>query len=237
MQAKKVIFIIVEGPTDEDALGVIFQRYFDKNTVRVKVIHGDITTERRVNASNILNHIKDIVQKSLKEYKLHKKDLQRIIHLADMDGTFIPEAAIVYDENALKPIYSTTSIKTDKTDALICRNHQKQENLTKLCSTHFIWNDIPYSIFYLSSNLDHVLYNELNLTDKEKEMKAIQFSDKYINDIPAFIEFIRNSYFAIVDEYSLSWRFIMKDLHSLERYSNLGICFGTENDSNMEENV
>ena len=36
MPAKKVVFVIVEGPTDEDALGVIFQRFFDKNTVRVK---------------------------------------------------------------------------------------------------------------------------------------------------------------------------------------------------------
>ena len=36
MPAKKVIFVIVEGPTNEDALGAIFQRFFDKNMVREK---------------------------------------------------------------------------------------------------------------------------------------------------------------------------------------------------------
>jgi len=34
--SKRVVFVIVEGPTDEDALGVLFEKYFDKNTVRVK---------------------------------------------------------------------------------------------------------------------------------------------------------------------------------------------------------
>ena len=126
MPAKKVIFVIVEGPTDEDALGVIFQRFFDKNTVRVKVIHGDITTERQINASNILNHITETVQQSLKEYKLHKTDLLRVIHLVDTDGAYIPDSAIIFDEHAIKPEYSTTNIKTANPEGLIQRNQKKR---------------------------------------------------------------------------------------------------------------
>ncbi len=235
MPAKKVVFVIVEGPTDEDALGVIFQRFFDKNTVRVKVIHGDITTERQVNTSNILSHIKDTVQQSLKEYKLRKTDLLRIIHLVDTDGAYVPDSAIVFDEQAIKPFYSTTTIKTAHPEGLIQRNQQKKENLTKLHSTRYIWKDIPYSIFYLSSNLEHALYNETNLTDEEKEMKALQFAEKYVNDISAFKAFIRESEFAVVDGYHSSWSFIKQGLHSLERHSNLGICFDTENTSDNEE--
>lgn len=44
----------------------------------------------------------------------------------------------------------------------------------------------------MSCNLDHVLYNLQNASDKEKED---------------------------------SWKFIKGGKHSLERYSNLGLCF------------
>lgn len=225
MAAKKVVFLIVEGPTDEDALGVIFQRFFDKNTVRVKVIHGDITTDRRVNDSNILNCLKETVQKSLNEYRLRKTDLLRIIQLTDTDGAFIPDSAIVYDENAESPVYSTENIKTNNVEGLILRNQRKRANLIKLSGTRNIWKDIPYSVFYMSCNLDHALYNGLNLTDEEKEEKATQFAEKYKDDIPAFLTFIRESGFAVVDDYISSWSFIQQELHSLERYSNVGICF------------
>lgn len=45
MKRKKVVLIIVEGPSDEEALGAILSRYFDENEVRVYVRRGDITTE------------------------------------------------------------------------------------------------------------------------------------------------------------------------------------------------
>ena len=233
MPAKRVVFVIVEGPTDEDALGVIFQRYFDKNTVRVKVIHGDITTERNVNPSNILNHITEVVQQSLKEYKLHKTDLLRVIHLADTDGAFIPDSSIFFDKQAINPVYSTTYIKTTNPSGLIQRNQQKRTNLSKLHSTQYVWKDIPYSIFYLSSNLEHALYNELNLTDEEKEAKALQFAKKYINDIPAFIDFVCNSDFSVINDYLDSWLFIEQNLHSLERHSNIGLCFSEKRTSDI----
>ena len=40
MTRKKIVFIIVEGPSDDEALGVIFSRAFDKNAVYVEVMHG-----------------------------------------------------------------------------------------------------------------------------------------------------------------------------------------------------
>ncbi len=227
MSAKKVVLIIVEGPTDEDALGVIFENYYDKETVRVKVIHGDITTENQVSVSNILNRITEIVQQSLKEYKLRKTDLLRVIHLVDTDGTFIPDVAIAFDEKANNPFYTLTEIKTNSPEKIKQRNQQKKSNLIKLHTTKYIWKDIPYSIYYLSCNLDHALYNKLNLTDEEKEQFALRFAKKYRNDIPAFIEFVCNSDFAVIDDYLSSWSFIKQDLHSLERHTNIGLSFKT----------
>ena len=217
--------VIVEGPTDEDALGVIFQRYFDKNIVHVKVIHGDVTTKRMVNSSNILNCITEILKQTLSEYKLHKTDLLKVIHIVDTDGAFIPDSAVAYDEHARKPLYSPIRIKTNNVEGLIKRNQQKKENLTKLYSTKFVWKDIPYSVFYMSSNLEHALYNKLNLTDEEKEENAIQFAKKYRNNIPMFLMYIRDSDFSVINDYLTSWVYIKKDLHSLERHTNVGLCF------------
>lgn len=225
MSAKKVVLIIVEGPTDEDALGVIFERFFDKETVRVKVVHGDITTEKLVTSTNILNRITEIVQQSLKEYKLHKTDLQRVIHLVDTDGAFVPDSAVIFDEHAAKPFYTLTEIKTAHRDGILLRNNQKKENLEKLHTTKHIWKDIPYSVFYLSSNLEHALYDKLNLSDEEKEQYALQFYRRYKDDIPSFIDFICNSDFSVVDGYLPSWGYIKKDLRSLERHTNIGLCF------------
>lgn len=225
MSAKKVVLIIVEGPTDEDALGVLFERFFDKETVRVKVVHGDITTKKQVNSSNILNRITEIVKQSLKEYKLRKTDLQRVVHLVDTDGVFVPESAVVYDEQSAKPFYTLTEIKTAHRDGILLRNNQKKANLEKLHTTKHIWKDIPYSVFYLSSNLDHALYNKHNLSDEEKEQYALQFVNRYKDDMPSFIQFICNSDFSVIDGYLPSWIYIKNNLRSLERHTNLGLCF------------
>lgn len=232
--SKRVVFVIVEGPTDEDALGVLFERYFDKNTVRVKVVHGDITSERLVNSSNILNHIADILKKSLKEYKLQKTDLLRVIHLVDTDGAFVPDSAVVCDANHERPYYTETEIKTANPEGVIIRNQKKRANLTKLHNAQSIWG-IPYSVYFMSCNLDHALYDKMNLTDDEKEKEALQFARKYKNDLPKFIEFANKSSFSVVDDYLSSWSFIKQGLHSLERYSNIGLCFHDQEPSEEKE--
>lgn len=44
-KAKKVIFVIVEGPTDKDALSSVLKQIFSSAEVHFHVIRGDITTE------------------------------------------------------------------------------------------------------------------------------------------------------------------------------------------------
>lgn len=43
MNEKKVVVFIVEGPSDEAALGSIFKEFFSGNEVRFVVVYGDIT--------------------------------------------------------------------------------------------------------------------------------------------------------------------------------------------------
>ena len=45
MNEKKVIAVIVEGPSDEAALGSILKEYFSSAEIQFVVVHGDITTK------------------------------------------------------------------------------------------------------------------------------------------------------------------------------------------------
>lgn len=47
MSEKKVIAVIVEGPSDENAIGGILKEYFSSEEVQFAVVHGDITTNVR----------------------------------------------------------------------------------------------------------------------------------------------------------------------------------------------
>ena len=42
MSEKKVIVVIVEGPSDENAIGGILKEYFSTDEVQFAVVHGDI---------------------------------------------------------------------------------------------------------------------------------------------------------------------------------------------------
>lgn len=226
MSRKKIIFVIVEGPSDEEALGVLINRIYDSNAVYVQVMHCDITTEPDVRASNVVAKIGDIVKKYAgRTFK--PGDFSRIIHIADTDGAFIPDDAVVEDAAERKPLYSVTEIRTQGKRGIESRNLRKRECLNRLSSTSQIWN-IPYQIYYMSCNLDHALYGKLNSTDDEKEADAFAFAKRYRNDIPSFIKYISESDFSVAGSYPQSWQYIREGLHSLERHTNFGLCFRSE---------
>lgn len=229
MARKKFVFVIVEGETDEDAIALQFERYFNSSQVVVHVEHGDITSDIGHSASNIVSKVQDrIKQHQGTVYKpLH---YEKIIHIVDTDGAFIPPENISDNQTAEKLIYSLTDIQTASKDDLINRNRRKSANLEKLSQQKEI-GKIPYQVYYMSSNLDHVLHDKQNLTPREKVRYASDFSRKYRGDLDGFIDFIMHSEFSVVEEYVSSWNFVKESVHSLQRYSNLGILFQQEDEN------
>lgn len=232
MKRKKVVLVIVEGPSDEEALGPVLNNYFDKDRVYVHTHHGDITTEKGNKCSNIISKVNECVKQCMRQYPFKRSDFKRIIHVVDMDGAFIPDNAIVEDKDAYKPIYTEEIIRTNHPEGIVKRNAQKRENINRLIPTSIIGN-IPYQIYYMSSNLDHVLYNKLNSTDVEKESDANDFAIKYKDDLIGFKSFIQESDFSVNQDFMDSWNYIKQGNHSLERHTNFGLCL--ENDGNMQE--
>ena len=226
MPRKKIVFVIVEGPSDEEALGVLLNRIYDSKAVYVQVMHCDITTELDVNTSNVVAKIGDVVKKYAgRTFK--SGDFSRIIHITDTDGAFIPDDAVVEDAAAVKPLYSATEIRTQRKSGIENHNLRKRECLNRLSSASRIWG-VPYQIYYMSCNLDHALYGKLNSTDDEKESDSFAFAKKYRDDIPGFMKLISESDFSVAGNYPQSWQYIREGLHSLERHTNFGLCFQEE---------
>lgn len=224
MTRKKIIFVIVEGPSDEDALGVVLQRLYGTSTVYVHVMHRDITTEKGVNPSNIIAKIGNEIREYARHMHFRNIHFKEIIHIIDTDGAYISNENILEDMEAIDPVYSPMNIRTCNKQGIEDRNRRKCENIDTLCTCKKIWS-LPYRIFYMSCNLDHVLYNKLNSSDKEKEIDSLKFAKYYIDKIPEFFDFICNSDFSVMTGYKKSWDYIKEDLHSLERHTNFGLHF------------
>lgn len=224
MARKKIVFVIVEGPSDETALGALLSHVFDSSSVFVHIMHRDITTERGINSENILAHLGNEVRWYAKSNHFTSKDFQEIIHIVDMDGAYIPENCILEDISLSRPVYSTEAITAPSAMRIAIRNRQKSRNLDKLCACSRLWN-IPYRVFYMSCNLDHVLYNKLNLTDIEKEADAYSFALQYRKNVNAFKALLCHSDFSVLTGQKESWEFIKSGTESLKRHTNLGLCF------------
>ena len=223
MARRKIVFVIVEGPSDDEALGVLLHKVYDKNTVYVHIEHGDVTTARGAGSSTILAMLGEIVDNYMKANHFSKIHFQEIIHIVDMDGAYIPDDAVAADATAKKPIYSQREIRTANVQGIINRNKTKRACINKISSTRRL-HDIPYQVYYMSCNLDHVLFDKPNSSDEEKEKDSLSFAKRYRSNIPDFVKFISKSTFSVGVPYLESWSFIKEEKHSLERHTNFGIC-------------
>ena len=220
------MLVIVEGPSDADSLELYFSKFFDSNTVHMKIMYGDITSKRGINQSNIKARLGNEIKVYAENNHFKAADVQQIIHLVDMDGAFVDDSVIIEDETKDKFVYTLESVIVPNRQVAIERNEQKRENLEALSSrTSVMWNSIPYKIYYMSCNLDHVLHDKPNATDEEKKANSLAFTERYYDDINVFVKFISESTFSQCTDYKESWDYIKQDKHSLERNSNLGLCF------------
>jgi len=224
---KKVVFMIVEGQTDETALSGIFSEIFDNDRVIVYVYRGDITSDNKVKPENIVKNISRIIEVCSMRYKLKDSDYARIIHITDTDGAYLPDECVKEDKRLTEIYYAPRGIKCRNRENIISRNERKRKNIDVLVEIKSI-KKIPYGIYYMSRNLDHVLYNKANSRYKEKEADAYAFAEKYIGDSRGFLRFISCSDFSVTNGYLPSWEFIRHGTNSVQRYTNISLCFPDE---------
>ena len=227
MARRKVVFVIVEGASDETALGIALNQVFDKETVHIYIMHGDITTKAGVNSQNIVAKVGNEVRSYATSNHYKAADFKQIIHLVDTDAAYLSDDKVLEDSECAELSYQDNGIHTSDVNKVIARNKQKTDNLYRLRSCGNIWG-VPYRVYYMSCNLDHVLYDKRNSTDEEKENDAYAFAKKYKNNADAFMRYMCESPFSVKGDFKDSWEFIEEDMHSIERYTNLPICLEEE---------
>lgn len=216
---RKVILFVVEGPSEELALGRILTRIYQASSLdsQLHVTHGDVLTAWRfkgipddeVNQTELADRVKETVLEYLEKpsSKIRWSDLAKIVQITDTDGAF----ARVEDSNIPLNLEYRNARKSKVAKALVNKRHLTY----KKC-------EVPYRIYYFSQNLEHALYDDQsNHTDDEKIYLARDFARKFGGRISDFYQ--------LLDEilptkgYRESWEFIMQDKNSLGRYSNLRI--------------
>ena len=222
-ETKKVILFIVEGISDKVSLESVLSTIISNKKISFQITYGDITSQNGVHSTNIITKITGFIAKFLKSSYFKKKDLLKVIQLVDTDGAFVNESAVVY-KDCDRLHYTPTNIETNNVEAILARNKNKSRLLQKISTKGSILN-IPYQVYFFSSNLEHVLHGIQNPDDDEKMELAEKFNDEYDSEPQKFIDFISSKEFAVPGDYKDSWNFIMQDLHSLNRFSNFHLFF------------
>lgn len=223
MRRKKVILFLVEGFSDKSALEHIMNVLVEEKKVLFAVVNGDITSNEMTKVDNVVKKVGEQVKFCMNKYKIQKSDVIQVIHLVDADGVFIPDSHICKgNENGF--FYTDEEIKAKHIEAVSARNERKSKMLEKLIGTGKICA-IPYRVYFMSCNLDHVLYNVQNLSDDEKVEYADLFYEKYLGKEGEFLNLIEDKTIATEGSYKETWKYIEKDLNSLHRHSNLHLFF------------
>ena len=223
-KAKKVILFLVEGASDLTSLEFI-DNINTNETIKFQITSGDVTSKLNITPQNCREEINKILLSFLERSKLRKTDIIKIIHILDIDGVYIPEINIIEDKNKKKFLYTINGIVAPSKENVQKRNESKKQIVEKLLVTSKI-NSIPYEMYYMSCNLEHVLHDKLeDISADEKKALANKFADRFYEKVLEFSDFINNKDFKVLGDYKATWDFIKKDLNSVNRYSNFWLFF------------
>ena len=223
-KAKKVVLFLVEGASDLTSLEFI-DNINTNETIKFQITSGDVTSKLNITPQNCREEINKILLSFLERSKLRKTDIIKIIHILDIDGVYIPEINIIEDKNKKKFLYTINGIVAPSKENVQKRNESKKQIVEKLLVTSKI-NSIPYEMYYMSCNLEHVLHDKLeDISEDEKKELANKFADRFYEKEIEFIDFINNKDFKVLGDYKATWDFIKKDLNSVNRYSNFWLFF------------
>lgn len=231
---KKVILIIVEGQTEQEVFHDYLENRFSNAEVRIAVQYGDILSAWNKTSDNIKKKIGHIVKEYLTKYKLLARDLLTIVHVTDADGCFVETDYVIVDkEKTLGHLYTDEAIYVvdeKKKQDIENRNELKAKHIRTLATDQlFKVNSVsvPYQLYYFSTNIDHVLWNERNAKHEVKVEKAEQFLENLQEPLEDFFKKICRINLALPykEKYETSWKQLMSDVNSLQRNTNMPLLF------------
>lgn len=241
---KKIVLILVEGQSDMNALQIVLPKLYQQVDEEIRVYFptiqdvnqtgGDITSKYGIKPDNIEGCINKLfLYPFFQTTGLYPKDITEVVQIVDLDGAYVPADAIYeYDDpesETRNVTYFDNCIRTKNVNKIIERNLRKMGNLSHLASMDTIkvkTKVIKYSAYYFSSNLDHYIHHDANLSAQEKCNKADDYSVMCSADMKFFLNsFMEDCDAALGMTYDESWNFIKEGKHSLERHTNMNLLF------------
>jgi len=230
---KRVLLFIVEGSHDEAALALPLENlqkcHSSNRLIQLGFTGGDITT--KYEARDVKKEIEKCADNYRKEYRLNKKDICQIVLLLDMDGAYIPDEAIIESDQHKKAFYNATTILHNRPELLIETHRYKCDRLETLLALDYVWNGVPFGIYFVSCNFDHVACGNANATNKGAV--ADNFADKYNKDADGLRAFFNDPSLMLGNTYKTSWDAIKQGLNSLQRHSNMNVFIDTHYPPNL----
>lgn len=232
LSMKKLILIIVEGISDKAYLYPIKKmvRARSNRKIEFKVTKGDILVQNGTNCTNIELKVGETIQEYLNLYGLEWDDIRQVVHIVDLDGTFIDTNNIITDTSLQKgqTVYFRDKITNLNRNNIIRRNRKKIDCLEVLYNLDMIKygnkTETPYRVYYFSTNIDDFFFGEQNLTDLQKETNSNLISNNYIDDPEGYRNFIEENY-CVSGDYFQTWEYVKIDNNSLSRCTNFNKFF------------
>lgn len=218
-KTKKAVLFVVEGPSDETALGLPFQSVFASDAVKFDVVHGDLTAQ--ISRKPPRERLRDTVLAHLERSAGYRwDDIKMIVEVCDTDGAFIPEDRVIPSQEK-QLAYGADCITVGDVAGIRKRNGVKASAMRQLSSIgHLTYkkHEVPLYACYLSRNLEHALHNEAGeCSNARKEELAHQFQRRYGRDVEGFKSFLRSAALAAPGDFKESWEWIQKKHQLIEK--------------------
>lgn len=221
-KSKKVIIILAEGMTDVDFLQPYLYDLVDKNKIRFEITNGDMLTKPENSRKNPKSIVGEKISEICKIRKFRDEDILFVIHLLDLDGSYVNQNDILINNSLDKKYYDlekhkVIAISESQKNDLINKWKKKRERQKILCNTPQI-KKIDYFILYNSINLEHMISNRVLIETEDKEECIEKFLSQH--NLEMFINFFKSEEILLADNYKDSWIKIEQLSDGFARASN-----------------
>ena len=230
---KKILLFIVEGDNDQREIQAMlntpyFGEFSDKYVYRFLVTKGDITQKKDVSSKTIRGKLDNLVRNWRKYNEdaipYSPADIKEVIQIIDTDATFIPQDRIYEEPTAGDFIYKDTGIYNMDVNRVTNRNGTKSKVLREMLSFKTVDN-ILYSVYFVSCDMDHLLSGSRNATQKYKDRYSFDFRNLLKSNPKVLENSVFHSEYCSPRSYESSWVEIQKGMNSIMRKTNLNLFF------------
>ena len=231
IKRKKALLVLLEGGNDLLTVMKHVESIIDGNqdvASSPKIIGYDITNcvsynntiIKLINHTNLLSVLTQNIKLAIQENHLKKQDILEVILISDIDGAFLNDDQI-FSGDVTKIEYYPNKIIASNRNSVIDRNERKRRNINQLCHLTKAYG-LDFSFYYWSCNMEHVLYDKMNLSQEEKDSYSAR--NKRVNEAE-FLEVINNPDVISSKIYSESWKEIINISNVIPRKNNVHIFF------------